>query len=227
VHRVVQTIRQIARHEVEQRGSVALGVVRSLHGAGGGEQSHACTVELRESGLVLPRVPIAVGLMGFAALPREGDLVVVTFAGGDLHAPVVVGRLYSDAVAPPDHGPDEAVLSLPGGEAQDAKRLELRVTTPGDGTRAIALVLDGNVRVEVRIDDQGVQLKAQDATFTLQQTGASDGRAELKVGDSRIVVEQGGDVTVEAQGTLTLKGSKVEISGDTSVKVAGQTIDLN
>ena len=118
----VNTIRRIARHEVEQRNAVALGVVQSLHGSNG-EPSYACTVELRDSGIVLPKVPIATGLIGTAALPREKDLVVVVFAGGDLHAPVVMGRLYTEEVAPPDNGPGEFVLGLPGDETatgQDA-----------------------------------------------------------------------------------------------------------
>lgn len=226
MHRVVHTIRQIARHEVEQRWNAALGVVRALHGSSD-EQRYTCTVELRESGLVLPKVPIAAGTIGFTALPREGDLVAVLFAGGDLHAPLVIGRLYNEEVEPPRHEPGELVMSLPGDETAADKLLELRVKTPGDGTRSLALVLDGDVRVEVLVDDGGVTLKAQDAQLRLSQSGSSDGKAELTVGDSRVVMEQSGDVTIEAKGTLKLKANKIEISGDTQVKVAGQTIDLN
>jgi len=42
-----------------------------------------------------------------------------------------------------------------------------------------------------------------------------------------VVLEGSGDARVEAEGTLTLKATKVEISGDATVKIAGQTIDLN
>lgn len=226
MHRLVGTLRSIAREEVRQQWQPALAVVTSVHGRNG-DELHACTVRLRETGIVLPRVPIATGLIGVVALPAEGDLVLVGFAGGDLHAPVVLGRLYNEQVAPPEHGPGELVAWLPGGEEDAEKSLRLTVKTPGDGTRALELVLDGSVRVELRVDDEGVRLAAQDATFSLTQTGGSDGKAELKVGQASIVVEQGGDVTVEAGGTLTLKGTTVEISGDATVKVAGQTIQLN
>jgi len=222
----VKTIRRIARHEVEQRNGVALGVVQSLHGSNG-EPSYACTVALRDSGIVLPKVPIATGLIGTAALPREKDLVVVVFAGGDLHAPVVLGRLYSEQVAPPDNRPGEFVLSLPGDETQADKTLALRVATPGDGTRSLKITLDGSVKIEIEINDQGVSLQAQDAALKLTQTSGSDGKAELKVGDSKVTIEQSGNVTIEASGTLTLKGSKVEVSGDTNVKIAGTSVDLN
>ena len=37
----------------------------------------------------------------------------------------------------------------------------------------------------------------------------------------------GGNLTIEAAGTLKLKAANIEISGDATIKVAGQTIDLN
>jgi len=227
MHRAVQTIRRIARHEIDQRPGVGLGVVKSVHGNDGVEKRYACTVVLRDTGLVLPKVPIATGLIGTAALPRENDLVVVLFVGGDLHGPVVIGRLFSDNVAPPEHGPGELVTVLPGDELAPEKRIELRVAAPGDGSRALRLTLEGPVKVELEVDNDGVRVRAQDALLRLTQTGASDGRAELSVGGSKITLTQDGDVTIEASGTLTLKGAKVNISGDASVKVAGTSIDLN
>lgn len=226
MHRVVHTMRQVARHEIEQHWGASLGVVTSLHGANG-EKRYACTVQLRESGLVLPKVPIATGLIGTAALPREQDLVVVLFVGGDSHAPVVVGRLYNEVVEPPANEPGELVAVLPGDETAPDQRLELRVKTPGDGTRSLHLTLDGSVKVELVVDDGGLRLQAQDTRLSLTQSSASDGKAELQVGGSKVVVEQGGDVTIEAAGTLKLKASTIEISGDASVKIVGQTIDLN
>jgi uncharacterized protein involved in type VI secretion and phage assembly len=220
---LVQTVRGIARDEVLQRWTTAAAVVKSVHGG----SEHACTVQLRETGLVLPRVPIAVGVLGAVALPREGDLVVVAFAGGDVHGAVVIGRLYDENVAPPDHGPGQVVLNLPAGETADDKRLLLTVDVPGDGSRSATLTLDGSVSVTVRIDDGGVVVTAGEASLTLQQSSSSDGTAELKVAGSSVLIEQGGDVTVKATGTLTLQATNVEISGDATVKVAGQTIALN
>ena len=225
-HRAVQAIRHIARYEVEQRQAVALGVVRSVFGSNG-DQDYACTLELRDTGLVLPKVPIATSVIGAASLPRENDLVVVVFAGGDLHAPVVVGRLYSEDVSPPQNAPGELVLNLPGDQTSPDKSLILRIQTPGDGTRSLKLTLDGTVKIELTVDDNRVRIQAQDATFELSQSSASDGLAELKVGGSKLTIEQSGNVTIEALGTLTLKGAKVEISGDANVKIAGTTVDLN
>ena len=78
---IVDSIRRIARAEVSQQWAPALGVVSSVH-TGDGTPECTCTVELRESALVLPHVPIAVGAIGLAAPPAEGDLVLVGFVGG-------------------------------------------------------------------------------------------------------------------------------------------------
>jgi uncharacterized protein involved in type VI secretion and phage assembly len=223
MHAVVQTIREIARHEVSHRWNTALGVVKSVKGG----TDYACTVELRETRLVLPDVPIAVSAMGLASLPSEGDLVVVLFVGGDPHAPVVAGVLYSEKIAPPDNDSNILVGVRPGGEKSTKKRLEWRITTPGDGTRELRLLLDGSVKVEVTVNDDGIALVAQDTKFTLKQTSGSDGKAELQVGNSKVTVEQSGNVTVEAEKTLTLKANKIEISADSQVKIAGQAVDIN
>ena len=224
-HAIVGTMRAVARDEAASRWHPALGVVTSTHG---GTTSHACTVKLRETDLVLPKVPIASGLLGTAALPAEGDLVVVAFAGGDLHAPVVLGRLYDDEIAPPDHDPGELIVSLPGGETDETKALKVALRTPGDGTRRLEVTLSGSsVTISIAVSDDTILLQAQDAKLELTQSGSSDGRATLSVGDSSVTVEQGGDITITATGALKLKGSTVEIDGETTVKVAGQTIDLN
>jgi phage baseplate assembly protein gpV len=220
---LMHTLRGIARDEAAQRWTTAAAVVRSVHGG----TEHACTVQLRESGLVLPRVPIAVGVLGAAALPNEGELVLVAFNGGDVHGGVVIGRLYDEKIAPPDHQPGQLVLSLPPGETGDDARLLVTVAVPGDGSRSATVRLGGSVEVAVTVDDSGVAITAGEVSLTLQQTSSSDGTATLAVGDSRVRIEQGGDVTVTATGTLTLQATNVEISGDVGVKVAGQTIALN
>jgi uncharacterized protein involved in type VI secretion and phage assembly len=228
MHRLVSTIQQIARHEVEQQVAPALAVVQTLHAKSGGKNDYSCTVELRDSGVVLPRVPLATQLIGLAALPREHDLVLVVFAGGDLHAPVIVGRLYNEKVAPPKHEAGELVTFLPGDEKDEKKALVLKVTAKGDGKRSMKLSLKGDsVSVELVIDDSGIRFKAQDVSLVLKQTSSNDGLAELKVGDSKVTVKQSGDMTVTAKGKLQLKANEIEIKADTKVKVSGKTIELN
>jgi hypothetical protein len=119
------------------------------------------------------------------------------------------------------------VVSLPGGEADAEKALVLRISTPGDDTRTLTLTLAGEQTVEVTIDDHTIRLAAENASLTLSQSGGSDGKVELQAGDAKLVLDEGGDATLETTGKLTLKGNEVEISGDASMKIAGQTVDVN
>lgn len=222
MHRMVQTIRQIARDETARQLAPALGVVKSVFN----QNTYSCTVELRESGMVLPKVPIATGVMGAVSPPAEGDLVVVTFLGGDIHAPVVTGRLYNEEIAPPTFDAGQVVAMLPGGETDTTKAFQLQVDTSG-GNRSLKITLDGTVKIELEISDNEIRLQSQDAKLTLQQSSSSDGKAELAVSGSTVTIEESGDVTVTASGTLKLKGSAIELSADSTIKVAGQMINLN
>lgn len=223
---LVQSIQRIARHEAGLAVAPALATVTSLP-EGGDTPDYACTVKLRESGMVLPRVPIATGVIGLAALPAVGDLVVVLFVGGDLHAPVVVGRLHHRELKPPEHEPGEVIAWLPAAGEEESETVRLALRTPDGGPRTVELTIKGDVEVRVAIKEDRVELWSGEASLVLEQPGSSDGKATLAVGDSSVVIEQGGTVTITAGGTLELKANEVKISGDSSVKVTGQVIDLN
>ncbi|MFC0533291.1 phage baseplate assembly protein V [Phytohabitans kaempferiae] len=223
--RLAEAISTLARHEVARLRVCELGVVRSVYPSA--ERDHACAVELRDTGLVLPRVPVAVGITGAASLPAVGDLVAVLFAGGDLHAPIIVGRLYHDGLEPPEHTAEQSVLRLPAGEADSAARLDVVVAAPSAGDRLLTVGLDGEAAVEVRIAPAEVVVTVGDAKLSIRQPGGSSGRATLKVKDCQVDLDGNGDVTVAASGTLKLKGRAVEVAADTSVTVKGQTVELN
>ena len=222
---IVQTMQRVARHEAGRAWAPALATVTSV--PTDDKPDYACTVRLRESGMVLPRVPIATGVIGLAAPPAVGDLVVVVFLGGDLHAPVVVGRLHHRDLAPPEQAAGDVVAWLPGAGTDTGDTIRLAIRTPDGGPRSIEVSIAGDQDITLVVDETQIELTAGEASLTLEQPGGSSGRASLKVGDSSIVVEQGGDVSIVAGGTLKLKATKVEISGDASVKVTGQIIDLN
>jgi uncharacterized protein involved in type VI secretion and phage assembly len=223
---IAESIRRLARAEVAQQWAPALGVVSSVH-TGDGTPELSCSVQLRESGLVLPHVPIAVGTIGLAAPPVEGDLVLVAFAGGKLEAPVVLGRLHDEKVAPPTNQAGQVVAWLPHAETDSTKRLEITADTPVGGPRTLTIGLDGDPPVTVVITDGKLTLTAGRASITVSQSSSSDGAVEVAAGDAKVTLEQSGDLTIEASGKLTLKGNQIEISGQSEVKVTGQTIKLN
>jgi uncharacterized protein involved in type VI secretion and phage assembly len=212
------TIARIARHESEARSIAAVGRVVEVFPAGGGTADHAVTVKLRDTGLVLPRVPVAVGVMGAAAIPAVDDLVVVVFLEGDLHGPVVLGRLYHPGQDPPEHAEGEVVLRLPSGTSSP----KLNLVVAGDEP-AVRFDLPGDLRVELTEGRAAVEVGA----MHLVLEAAGGGRAEVSAGGSSIVLKQDGDVTVSAVGTLKLEGATVEVSGTAKVKVSGAVVEIN
>ena len=213
------SVARIARHEADGRPAAAVGRVTEVFTAPGAVADHAVTVELRDSGLLLPRVPVAVGVMGFAAIPAVDDLVVVVFANGSHEAPVVVGRLYNADEEPPDHADGEIVLRLPSRDS--TKKLALAVS--GDEP---ALRLDLSDTVHVELLGDSLSLKVGD-TLELRIEQGGGGRVSVAAGQSQITLKQDGDVTVSAAGKLTLEGTQVEVAGSASVKLSGAQVEIN
>ena len=158
------------------------------------------------------RVPVAVGLLGFAAIPAVGDLVLVLFIEADRNAPVVVGRLYHADLAPPEHDAGEVVLRLPAGSGDPAIDLVLVPDTP-----KVTLDLPGDVHIE--ITEGRVHIGVGDLHATLETAGG--GRVEVAAGGSTLTLKKDGDVSLKAAGNLTLEGTQIEIKGSGTVAVKG------
>jgi uncharacterized protein involved in type VI secretion and phage assembly len=215
-----ESVAVIARHEASARAITSAGRVVDIFPSEG-QPDHAVSVELRDSGLVLPRVPVAVGAMGFAAIPAVGDLVVVAFLEGDYSAPVVVGRLYHPDQNPPTHKEGELVLRLPSGEADPA--LNLEISTQG---KSIKLSLPGDLLVELVEGRVLIQVGGSDGLrVAVQESGG--GRVEVAAGSAKLTLKKDGDITVASQGKLKLEGSDVEISATAKVKVSGAQVEIN
>jgi hypothetical protein len=208
---------RIARHEAAARWIAAIGFVVDVFDGESAPPNHAVSVELRETGTLLPNVPIAVAALGQAATPRAGDLVVVLFADGDINAPVVIGTLYHADLAPPEHGDGDVVLALPAGAQQPSFRAVLRGADP-----KLTLTMGD---VEIVADDTRVHIRTGDAEASVEAAGS--GRVELKVGDASIAVTGGGDIVVKTAGKLSLRADEVEIVGQSSVAISGAQVKVN
>jgi uncharacterized protein involved in type VI secretion and phage assembly len=200
------TMRRIVREELSRIRTAELAVVTEQHphAADSDTDNYACSVQLRDTGLVLKRVPVAVHRVGAASLPGVGDLVLVQFVGGDLDAPIILGSLYNDEDRPPVNGDGKAVLHLPLGAADsDAAHIELS----SNGTRTLKIAM-GSTVVTITDDDPSVNIDVGDnAALTVGSNGAvtikSSGNIEIK---------SDGNINVEAGATLTLKGATVNIN---------------
>ena len=201
-----ESIQRIVKQELSQVRTAELATVQDLHphASASDTDNYACTVVLRNSQIVLKHVPVATGRIGAASIPAVGELVLVQFIGGDVNAPVIVGRLYNDEDRPPENDDGKAVLHLPlGAGDSDAVHLELQ---SGD-TRKLLLKLGSGLELTLQDDDPTVKIDVGgNATLTIGSDGAvslkSQGKVELK----------GNEISVEAQGQLTLKGATVNIN---------------
>lgn len=226
--RVANLLQAIARHEIAARPACELAVVTSVFDTtDDGDDGQSVSLKLKDSGLPIPRVPVATALTGAAALPRVGDVVVVLFPRGDLASAVVIGQLYSDQRRPPKFVKDEAALSWPG-DADDPDKKAVRVSVKADGAaRQLEVSLGGDLDARFTVADGAITLASGGVKLTLRHSSGSDGTVEVTAGGSSVTLAQDGDVTVQSAGTLTLKGKKVQIDGDTEVKVNGQTVEIN
>ena len=208
-------VSRIARHEAESRSWASLGVVTEVHTKAVFATDHSVSVELRDSKIVVPRVPVAVGALGFAATPAVGDLVMVVFADGDPHAGVVVGRVYNRDISPPDLGDGQVALQLPPGGTDinvlaDPKTPELTIVV-GEATVGItgrtATIAIGDA--EIRVD------------------GNSPAAVTVSAGDSSLSMGANGSISIEAATKLEIKAPEIKIEGSARVEISGGLVEVN
>jgi uncharacterized protein involved in type VI secretion and phage assembly len=201
----VPLMTEIARRELAAHRTLALGVVDDVFTNEGGSGDHhlECNVRLHGSALVLQNVPVAVTRVGWSAMPRTGDLVVVGFVDGDVNGPIVLGCLHGQDTPPPDAAPDEVVYEVPdeGGE----RRFELRLP-------------NGHL----------VTVKDAELTVTMGSTKLTiegDGAVTVEAGGD-ITLKANGALKLEAATTATLKGANVTVEGSAAAKLKGATTTI-
>lgn len=209
---IVEIMQAIVRDELSKLRVAEVGVVTKLypHESGGDKNNYECGVRLRDTGLELPRVPVATQRVGLAAIPNVDDLVLVQFVGGSIHGAVVTARLYNDADRPPESKAKEFVYVSP-----DAAESGVR--------RAYFEFPNGNTLL---IDDDKVVVEVGDTKLKIKNGGDVELQSAAKV----VITSQGnteiksqGDIKLEATGSLSLKAqADVKIEG-LSLSVKGQT----
>lgn len=225
--RVVDLVGAIARHQAERRPACDLAVVTSTFDGDDGDDTHTVSIAFKHSGLALTRVPVACGITGGAVLPRPGDVVLVLMPRGDLASAVVIGPVYSDERRPPAFTRDEVALVWPGdADDPDTGAVDLRVLADGS-SRAVTITLGGDKDARLAVEDGEISLVAGGATVRVAHASTSDATIEVAAGGTRVSLKQDGDLTIEAAGSLILKGRAIEIEGQTQVKINGQTVDIN
>jgi uncharacterized protein involved in type VI secretion and phage assembly len=204
---IVPALQAVVRDELASLRTVELGVVTQVftNEGGSGDTNLAVNARIRGSALELQHVPVAVGRLGLSTVPREGDLVVIVFVGGDLNGPVVIGSLYDEQTRPPDAKPTEVVYEVPDDEDADARRLEVKLA-------------GGN---KLTVQDKKLTVTMGGTKLTVEADGAITLEA---AGD--INLKSQGSVAIEAQQSVSVKGLSVTVEGQTEEKLKGVTTTI-
>jgi len=231
-HDLYGIIQAIVKEALSSLHITELGEVTEVfsHESDNDMNNYQVSVRLRDSGIILPRVSVATQRIGSVSIPNLGDLVIVQFIGGDLHHPVITGRVYNDVDRPPTAKPGEWHYGT-----RDSEQ---------SGIRRFSAVFPNNN--SITIDDDAATVVMGDATITLKNDGtlALEGTGDIRLkSDANITIQAGGDLmmqaggnadikasadlTAEAQANATLKAAasaKVEGSADGTLKGAMVTI---
>lgn len=202
---LLETVRRIVRQEMQRHQGSTLATVVDQHPA-----AYACTVQLRDSEIVLQKVPLATSRMGMASIPAIGDLVLLQFIAGDINQPIISGSLYNDEDTPPDNSAGQWVGQLPlGGDA-------VQVVANSEGTASMELTIGGALVVTLQDDDPVVNIDV------------GGGGAALTIdSDGSVSISGGNAFTIEAGADLVLKGANITLEGSGEVAVKGAVINLN
>ena len=215
---LIRTLQEIVRAELAGLRIAELGVVDAVqpHEEGGDSDNYACDVKLKNSGLLLRRVPIATGRIGTVAPPNVGDLVILAFDKGDVNQPIVIGRLYDERQRAPVSHPNEVIFRLPLDEADDQTiKAAIRKT---DSDRE--LLFEMPPKIKVQVTDDHISATAGQTEMKLDQAGGgSDGKVTVTAGRTTITMDQDGTVTIESATDLSIKA-------DTNIKIKGANVSI-
>jgi phage baseplate assembly protein gpV len=220
---IVDTIQEIIRHEMRSMRLAELGLVEAVypHSSASDNDNYGCDVRLKNSGLLLKRVPIATGHIGTAAIPNKGDLVLLTFDKGDVNQPIIIGRLYNDKDRPPLNNPDEIIFRLPLAEADD-KTVKAAIRNIKANSPPREILVEMPPKITVRITDGTVRATAGKTEMVMDQPDGSGGKVTVNAGRTKITMNQDGDLTIEAAGAMTLKASRDLTLQGQNVSIKGQ-----
>lgn len=228
---IVNTIQEIVRQELRSVRVAELGLVEEVypHSSASDSDNYGCDVRLKNSGLLLKRVPIATGHIGTVAIPNKGDLVVVAFHKHDVNQGIVIGRLYNNADRPPLNHPNEIIFRLPLAEADD-KTVKAAIRNIQSSAPPREVIVEMPPKITVRITDGTVRATAGKSEMKLDQPDGSGGTVTVVAGRTTITMNQDGDVTVEAAGAIKLKANtdlsieaqSIKITSHTNVDIEAQ-----
>jgi phage baseplate assembly protein gpV len=231
---IVGVMQKVAEQEVRKIYTTELGIVTAVfpHAAEDDKDNYQCSIKLKYkkqpdgSDFELRKVPVATPHLGLANIPNVGDLVLITFLGGNINAPVIIGRLHNDQDQPPINKEKEFLLQhnlKEGGSLKiDAEGV---VTLTSKDKKSTVTVKDeqiiaANEKCSVTLEGGDMTLKNEKCAIALQ-----NGNITIDNGMCKITVEGGGITIDAASNNVTVKsmGSiKIGDAATSSIQVGGR-----
>jgi phage gp45-like len=197
---MVEVIQKIVENELKKIYITEIGVVTSIfsHESDSDKDNYECNVQLKYRDLELRKVPVATNQVGFASIPKVGDLVVVSFINGNINSPIIIGRLYNDEDRPPASSSGELVYVAPYSEDENLRRFHMKLPSG----------------VEITVNDGAVSVMAGKTHFIIN-----------KDGDVELVSE--GNISVKAKEDMSFESKNLSFKIEEAILMeAGKTMDV-
>jgi hypothetical protein len=225
---IVEVIRNIAQMEIKKVHTTELGIVTSVfpHASDTDKDNYECNIRLKDKGVELRKVPVATQQIGFVNILHTGDLVLVSFIGGNINSPIIVGRLYNEKDRPPTSKQEEIVYKPP--YTKDTSLRRLNIVLP-EGTVNVEFhddmisVIVGKSSItandmgEIQIKSEGVQQKISiiaDGDVSIEAQNISiKSRMETTIeSGTGMAIKSDALANIESTGPMTLKGAIININ---------------
>ena len=222
---IVSVMKKVAEKEVQKIYTTELGIVTSVfpHASESDKDNYECSIQLKNkkqpdgSDFELRKVPLLTQHLGLVNIPKVGDLVLVTFIGGNLNAPVIIGRLYNDEDRPPINQEQEFLLQHNLEEGGSLKiDAEGVITLTSKNEQNVITVKDEEIATAT--DKASVTVKGGDITLKNEQ-------CQVVLSGSNITIENGScKITIAGDGiTLDAGGSNVTVKSTGAIKIGDAT----
>jgi len=226
---IVGVMKKVAEQEVRKIYTTELGIVTAVfpHASDSDKDNYQCSVKLKHKKLPdgkdfeLRKVPVATTHLGLVNIPNVGDLVLLTFIGGNLNAPIIIGRLYNDEDQPPVNQEKEILLQhnlKEGGSLKiDAEGV---VTVTSKNQKTMITVNDdkistANDKCSMTVEGGDITLKNEQCQISL-----SGGNLTIDNGTCKIQIQGGGITLDAASSNITVKSmGSVKIGDGTTAAV--------
>jgi len=220
--RIVGIMKKIAQNEARAIHTTELGIVTAIfpHKSESDKENYQCNVKLKNKKLVdgkdfeLREVPVASPYMGLVCIPNVGDLVLISFIGGNIDAPIITGRLYNDKDIPPVNKEKEFLLQ------HDVKKGgSIKLDAEGK-----IIITSKNEKNIITVEDEKVSTQGEKFSITIDTAA---GKISINSDTDMEFKSKNGKFVIDAKEISMKSGGAVKVDASGAVKVKGSTIDLN